>query len=494
MAGADNIVINVRERPLSTDINDLQSLKDRMLLELLQELGTLREDNRDASAASGVSETIRDYVVGGLGVSVSSTGGGPHTYDVDPGTLLQFSTTITPTPGSLDSPYRIGTLRTAVTGVALTPPASGNTFVLIQAQVVQVVASSQSRDILDLNGQFNPTLVDKRIERRVQFSTKEGGSGTAVIPTADTDWVPLLAVLWDGSVFINPFDVRPFMASRGLNPVRNTSSPIINTQSYMIDRDSVDTYKADFDVVHRGEHLYMRTAEIGGTPQIDDFLSTATDTTGRLEPGTVLVQDSIIYHYLGIPANRVIPFFRSAASALHGRGYFVTSLTPPDPQTLVNSASITLPYGGGTIPAGFGVCVGASYVNFGATDFRGHVQTRGGRCIIGNPDNFALVNVLGGTVTINFDSFAGRVIFPVGATTALINVRVLDATTTTTTLNVRPNGVTNNWGFIEADIATADVIDPIGPIALPLDLTRIWDFVPLGGPASFDLFVGGWEW
>ncbi|NBX24422.1 MAG: hypothetical protein EBR52_10080, partial [Microbacteriaceae bacterium] len=117
MATNDNIVINVRERPLSSDINNAQSLVARTLMNLARGLGASK-----FVGVPGLEIPLNSYPAGlipsPLGADVQ----------IGPGILLQDSATLPPVPTTLDSPFRIGTNLTPTT---VTMPSPGvDTFYL----------------------------------------------------------------------------------------------------------------------------------------------------------------------------------------------------------------------------------------------------------------------------------------------------------------------------------------------------------------------------
>lgn len=177
MSGMDDVVFNTRERPVSVDQTNQGALVHRGILDILQWLL--------APSAWGSLSTTFDTpgyaVLGGLTMTPSG-----NNVLVNPGALIQYSSTVVPTPGSLDSTTRIGFLRTA-TAVAAPSPGS-DTYYLLTAQMVEVVTATESRDVLDTGTlNFVATLLPKRFERQLQFRFEAGTATNFPLPS-DPDW------------------------------------------------------------------------------------------------------------------------------------------------------------------------------------------------------------------------------------------------------------------------------------------------------------------
>lgn len=206
MAGTDNIVFNTRERPLSTDWNNLEAMLGRTLMDLERYRNMLRTMGYPSS------EAVRNIVAGGLQVTPSGSD-----VSVSAGVLLQDSATLAPVPGALDSSYRIGINRAATTVVM---PAPGvTTYYLVEAQMTEVTTSTENRDILDSGtGIFVPTAVPKQRERRIQFQLLTGGAD-APAPSGG-NWVPVAIVRRPGGggavVASDIIDVRRLPDAREL--------------------------------------------------------------------------------------------------------------------------------------------------------------------------------------------------------------------------------------------------------------------------------------
>lgn len=346
MSGTDQIVINTRERAVSADINDLQSLKDRTLLDSWRQMLERRTFTLGAAPAGAPS----NVVLGGLEVSPAGTD-----VVIAPGVLLQESLTLVPTPGTLDSSYRWASLLAAATE---TPPAPGSdTWYLLEAQMVEVVALSTTRDIFNTGtGLFVPTLVDKRNERTLAFQFITGTSTQAPAPTGG-DWVPIAIVFRPGGggpvLASHLIDVRP-MFDRDLALDRFYSSSIRARGDRLVVTSSVPGTPSNSITVN---------AEVYANPQrLWHARTSALDVSAAavLEVGTVLAADTWFYLYL-CPWQGLAPVDPRVATAT-GRGVLCLSANGPATQGGArNTSTIALPapYGVSAAPVNECVCVAA---------------------------------------------------------------------------------------------------------------------------------------
>lgn len=355
MPSTDNIQINTRERPYSTDINNLQSMLGRTLLDLMQYSQSLRVLTQPVEASG------RNVIAGGLVASPSG-----NDVSIGAGALLQYSATIVPTPGPLDSTYRIGINRAAETVVM---PAPGvTTYYLIEAQMVNVTATTESRDILDPGtGQFVPTLVPKQIQREVQFQLLTGGAN-APAPTGG-DWVPIAIVRRPGGggavASSDIIDVRR-IADFG---VQKPATPaMINN---MLDTLNYPANEVAINVEYNGPQG-LRGA----------VTTTATDVTAAaiVSPSVVLAASTKFYLYLA-PWSTLSLSPRQYGTNLQYEGVLVLSGVAPTAAG-TNSALITLPapFGVTDAPTGSAYLIGTLLRNALNTDWapmtRVGVETR----------------------------------------------------------------------------------------------------------------------
>lgn len=197
MSGADNVIINSFERAVSGDINDLQSLKDRNMLETFK---YMLSGDLIVPQGTAYGTTLRNMVLGGLNVS-------PNVADVDvsAGVLMQNSNSLAPVPTSLDSSFRYA--RNAGPLTLVLPV--GDVYYLVEAQMVNTVVLTATRDIFDPVSQtFTPTIVNKQADRQVTFSALTGTGTTAPTPSGG-NFVPIAIVRKVGGVVTEVIDVAP---------------------------------------------------------------------------------------------------------------------------------------------------------------------------------------------------------------------------------------------------------------------------------------------
>ena len=349
MALTDNVFFNTRERALSSDVNDLESLEGRNLMESLRWVFATQVD----SGAGMASSTPRSVVGGGLQVSPAGSDVG-----VSPGVIFQQSATLSPLPGALDSSYRFGRLGSSV--VVPMPSPGSNTYYLLEAQIVQVLTSSQSRDIFNpITQTFVPTVVPKQYEFQVQFQLVTGGSS---YPAATGgDWVVLAGIFrpaGGGPVSTSDIvDLSPRW-SDALAAQQKIPGPFsYNTPTFLAPPNLRTVFVPGAaasnnvilaaDVQHRGKQYTIRTQTGGIDPTVASIL----------EPGVVLAADTWYYLYLYSFRNQ-LP--RGAYAGASCNGVLVLRSTPPIEGGAANSS---LP---SALPAPFnadtgleGVCIGA---------------------------------------------------------------------------------------------------------------------------------------
>ncbi len=196
MSGGDNIVINTRERAVSDDINDLQDVQYRTLMEMFR-FGL--SQNQVTPVTSGTD--IRAVVLGGLVVKLN---GGDVT--MQEGILMQDSLTLAPVPGPLDSRYRIGRLADPLA----VPVPAGEGWYLIEVNMVEQTTLSTSRDVFDPGTEtFVPTVVTKQTVQTLAATVTFGSLTNAPSPTFG-DLVCIAMVHKDaGGIIDQIIDLRP---------------------------------------------------------------------------------------------------------------------------------------------------------------------------------------------------------------------------------------------------------------------------------------------
>lgn len=336
MSGNDNLLMNNLERALSGDVNDLQSLQARVLAEFSRYTFSRR--------AQGLlfSDSTRQIAMG-LGVSAAGSN-----VVVSEGVLFQQSATLPPAPGALDSNYRLARLDSAATIVGPVPGV--NSWYLLEAQMVQQVASSSVRDIYNPATQtFVPTLVDKILVNSIQFQLTAGG---ADIPfPSGGNWVPLAAVEWPagGGAPLQIYDLRTLPdVNEGGFPI----NPEVD-QQLVVTNSLPDAPSNNIAVSARASNFL---GKLGGTSSVPfDATSAAV-----VEPGTVFSADTWYYLYLSAWSPSAIKPQGGQLPAFAFSGVLVLSATPPFLGATNPSAFVQLPAPFSLMSAGTAaVCVGA---------------------------------------------------------------------------------------------------------------------------------------
>lgn len=354
----DNVKFNTRERPLTQDHNDAQTMLTRVLADVLGYSG-MSDFPMTGVSAPGVS-TFENYVAG---MRVYTEASNLTQVKVSAGMLVQYSTSLSPTPGTYDSPYRIGFLRTPL-AVALPAPGA-NTFYLLEAQVSEVLVSSELRDVLNATtGIFDATNVPKKYENRITTQWKAGSASAFPAPTGG-DWVVLggVYVLTGGAVSGFPgsdcVDIRPFVGYRDANRYNpgkrptvskldvTESNPSVATKSIGICVDEAISSQPSSSSSGGGVKMRLVPLTTSHWPNVESDIS---------ESGLVYTETTWYYLYL-CPWNGLAPEFLN--SHVVGRGVPVISVNPPDANGM-NASAITL--GGvysGTVAVGTSPCIGA---------------------------------------------------------------------------------------------------------------------------------------
>jgi hypothetical protein len=349
MSNFDNVQINIRERPLSTDINEAQSMIQRTVADSLM---------RILSSRSNTASVPRNCALGGLEVAPSGTN-----VLVQPGMLVQFSTTLTPTPDPLDSDYRLG--RNPEPEVVVMPSPGTTTWYVVEAQVTPVVTVSEVRDVLDPgSGAFIPTLVTKQTEYRLAFQLVAGVAGGSIPVPTGGNWVPLAAVRRvGGGPAVTAADIIPLAAQWG------DGGGGVYSETDAGDH-AVQCLAATFVQV-----TFQRPARNNGAPMYfrDAPASIDPGTATYLSPSTTLAANTWYYLYL-CPWGSLLPTRFYGADITHN-GLLVLSDVPPDVSAdglRRPSAPIDLPapWDLGSAPAVSScLCIGALLRNSGNTGF-----------------------------------------------------------------------------------------------------------------------------
>ena len=360
----DKLIINARERPYSPDIADLQAIAGRTFSEFM------RYKYSEGFNANDLQHF--QNVVYGLTVT-SQPATATTEVVITPGVLMQFSSSLAPVPGTLDSGYRIGINRGYV-HVDLPTPGSA-TWYTLEAQVTEVVGASEQRDIMNVTtGRFESQLVTKRSDWTCGTAIGTGlawRTGTAAsipVPTGG-DWVTLAAFLVQpgGTIAVaaDAVDLRPVAKLRTSESEqgwsRSARVPVLRTVS-------TPAVFASFFVrlaVEKATSNADASADVGGG--LDLSVSDSTSVLNSfnpqgpavIEPATTVAASTWYYLYL-CPFFNVAPEQQRQGPA-HTRGVLVLSVNPPDAEGLFNSVAVVLPapFNNYTVPANQAPCVGA---------------------------------------------------------------------------------------------------------------------------------------
>jgi len=349
MSGSDQIVINTRERASSSDINDLQSLKDRTLLDSWLE----QWQTRTYAIGAVPSEAASSVVLGGL-----ESGPSGNDIAVQAGVLLQDSLTLSPAVGALDSSYRWSALRSSS---ILTNPAPGaDTWYLIEAQMSEIVASSASVDIFDTGtGLFVPTLLDKRTERTIDLQLVAGSATDLPVPSGG-DWVVIGGVLvptGGGAIPAGNFldmrrlasDLGPALApaaEAGLRRLYNFTGANTVNNDYTIAAEAFDNIN--------GLRLWFNTDETKLqilAPSLRWIASGENPQTGTK------ITQVYLATYHGYPVRNAYAW--DGFANLNQNALLLWSDTTTDASGERNAATMTLPapFANYTVPVGEAICI-----------------------------------------------------------------------------------------------------------------------------------------
>ena len=221
-SGGRRIKTNLRERPVSGDLNRQIAFASGDLAEVLRYLLDARVvidaggGVEDASQSTTPTLPGRALILAGLRCDPQA---GLTDLLVTPGVALLGA--VDASPDADDSPFKfvVDPGVQALGSLNLTPNASGSARVdVVECQPVDQLLTSEVRDVFDLpTGVFPPggTLVEKVLARRLSYRIRVG-TPAAGFPGTAAGWLPLMvvcapngAVVWDDCVL---WDVRPLRA------------------------------------------------------------------------------------------------------------------------------------------------------------------------------------------------------------------------------------------------------------------------------------------
>lgn len=217
-SGKKTMIINPRERALSTDINRLQAFAGRDLADALSYLydyvGDAFSSGGMGSVGSTTGSPLRGMIFGGLTVRPQMASANTL---VDPGVAVVVNPDGVPNPD--DSPYKIVNDPGVTNGASLAMPANssgGTQIYVVECQRVDQVLETDNRDTYNpSSGLFSPALVNKVIASRFSYRIRVGALASGV--TTSSGWLPLMvAIVPNGATTWNnvtyAWDVRPLVS------------------------------------------------------------------------------------------------------------------------------------------------------------------------------------------------------------------------------------------------------------------------------------------
>lgn len=288
-----------------------------------------------------------------------SQGGSSSTVTVSPGVLLQYSTTLNPTPITYETAYRQGLLLTAATVTLPTPGAQ--TYCLLQARVRQQTATESRPFFNTTTRAFNNSIALKEYTYDVEFSWVLGTS-TNFPAGPSAGWVPIGGVVVTAANQLigypngaeGIFDLRPRPREKlGFNRSR-PQLRLLRTSSYGNTAPHGDSIQLSCEAVSSDVSTSNTSGGIKMQHHPNNSVSLAS--IPALSPVTA---GTWYYIYL-CPWNGVAPRRHSASTFLEGVLYATTVV--PD-RNECNSASFALPppFANHTVNTGVARCVGALY-------------------------------------------------------------------------------------------------------------------------------------
>jgi hypothetical protein len=235
-SGNKRMVINPRERAVSSDINRLQAFAAADMAELFRQmLLPVNTYEPSCSAAdptsyvTGVTTPLTAVIINGLLVNPQL--GSTNTF-ITPGVAYVVNPDAAPNPD--DSSFKLVNdpgRPAGEAGIAFAPNTSGSTRVdIVECQCADVHLSSENRDIYDqISGLFAPALVYKTMAARFTYRLRQGTPG-AGLPAMVAGWLPLMVAVVPNGVTtwtsaVKCYDVRPLISESANGAVRAVDAP-----------------------------------------------------------------------------------------------------------------------------------------------------------------------------------------------------------------------------------------------------------------------------
>ncbi len=411
------MVLNSRERIISTDHNRLQSFADAALAETLRFAFDAVASGATAGGvvdvATAPTAPLRGVILSGLLVRPSGT----VDLSIDPGVVLLRDAD--PAPSSDDSQLKRVVDPGLPNGTLSLTPGSGTVRVdIVECARTDLVLESDNRDIFDTStGLFLPTAVPKVSEGRLTYRIRTGtpGGGFAGVGTVQ-GWMPLAVMVvgasatdWSG---VTLYDVRALRVDvTRPHTVQEVVPPIHRSRLH---------YAAGADTLSGVYSTEVLGRRVGG--QFD-----ALSMTSQREAGFSGVGGSPFFVYLLTPFGLPRWCRYNSGTLLPGSvcGVPVISMTAPHPKTLAPTTPIALPTASGLGSAsGIGVAVLAGRCRSGGA-LTDTAVNDGWTRIGAQPNGYQAAVVSGaGTGTIRYRATAGTH-FPDGASLLSIAVNAL---------------------------------------------------------------------
>jgi hypothetical protein len=452
-SGGKELVINPRERALSTDQNRAQKFMRKDLAELLRYwINVNANEETGADAVAGENPGPNTPMVGEIlgGIMARPQIGNTNVF-IDPGVMLAIS----PDGGADDSNYKYIHDAGTTTPGALTIAANASGSVRIDFIEVQVnnavVVETASRDIFNTSsGLFAAATVTKATADQLNYRVSQGTPGGG-FPLIAQGWMQIcVAIVPNGSVnndTVTFYDVRPLISDRAWGPSNLVSGLPTQGRCSIINAITPSATTGYFEAQYNGRRLGGRLRR--GSPGAEFPASTSlidlTDANNQSNPFTI-TNGAPWFLYLLTPQG--LPRWARYTDAASG------SRIPRGPKG-IPIITHTKPFTDGTpslpihMPAVFGftsfiqvgVCVAAGYFSGGAV--KGVYGDADGQILVnsvssGGPIEIAGSNVsAAGFATSTFDLTSGTH-FPANARQLLVDIRA-DISSDAATQKVRQN-------------------------------------------------------
>lgn len=345
MSTHGNIVINTLERAVSDDINNAESILNRLTVELGL---ALVHQKIFAGSSAQVEPDIRSHVASGLVLELNA-----GTLELSPGMLLQnvaASPPDVPTPGAYDSNFRLGLL-TALE-VQADPWDSTSAWWLLQSRVERITTLTETRDIYTPSTDtFSPSgsPIDKVEESVVVSGWKKGTSTT--IPGADTGYAAIAGLyrpsgggaITDDDIIQLSVQLDDLVAGGG-DTVKRTNLKFYTPGTGK--QNSSSTVFFDLQGEIDGKRVFARTRNA--------ITIRATQFVDPTDSGSLGTDGLWWYVYL-VPLTDQMPSHMYSNDVVH-KGIVVISRVPPS-EIGTNTAQVDLPDPiGGSVSAGNALC------------------------------------------------------------------------------------------------------------------------------------------